>query len=308
MADLGTVSIMSECVHHWDIDSLNHGICRKCGTMKQFPTLAEINLARVGNKPSSFNRGNAQPLESSEVPGRKRGRPAGSKNKPKIPAEVQIEQKPVPDPEPSPPPAEVPEVEKETRPPGKCKNCGSVNSVKYGIRNGRQKYQCLDCKKVFTDFNADYGMHTPKDIVDHALLMFDEGKYSQRQIIDEMTVKYGFKPSTATVCHWLDKYRPGRTRRTRGPMTMGVLLATAITSSLDKFKSVLEEEHDTDVHVEDIFMEAQVELWIDLPEIIGEWISKVGKLSASHRGCIKALEGVKSFLERIEALKPPSLD
>ena len=32
----------------------------------------------------------------------------------------------------------------------KCKFCNSLITHKYGIRLGRQRYKCLDCKKVFT--------------------------------------------------------------------------------------------------------------------------------------------------------------
>jgi len=35
-----------------------------------------------------------------------------------------------------------------------CPHCGSVKSIKYGTRNGRQRYLCKDCGKTFGDTNG----------------------------------------------------------------------------------------------------------------------------------------------------------
>lgn len=33
----------SKCTHHWDLDSSNHGTCRKCKLQRQFPTERDIS-------------------------------------------------------------------------------------------------------------------------------------------------------------------------------------------------------------------------------------------------------------------------
>lgn len=38
-----------------------------------------------------------------------------------------------------------------------CPHCGSVSVIKYGRhQNGRQKYRCKDCKKIFGDTNGTF--------------------------------------------------------------------------------------------------------------------------------------------------------
>ncbi len=42
-----------------------------------------------------------------------------------------------------------------------CKNCGSANTVKYGILNGIQRYFCKDCNRKFTELDTLPRMKTP---------------------------------------------------------------------------------------------------------------------------------------------------
>lgn len=38
-----------------------------------------------------------------------------------------------------------------------CPHCGSINVIKNGRhQNGRQKYRCKDCKKIFGDTNGTF--------------------------------------------------------------------------------------------------------------------------------------------------------
>lgn len=42
-----------------------------------------------------------------------------------------------------------------------CPHCGSVSVIKYGRhQNGRQKYRCKDCKKIFGDTNGTFLYHS----------------------------------------------------------------------------------------------------------------------------------------------------
>jgi len=53
---------MTQCVHHWVIDSKNQGACRNCGEGKQFPTLQEVFGETLAGNPWRNNR----PLKPKE--------------------------------------------------------------------------------------------------------------------------------------------------------------------------------------------------------------------------------------------------
>jgi len=87
----------TECIHHWQIDALNYGICQKCGEERQFPAFNDIHVDYVGSKnryanmPSSVlikpgrNTMEKAPETSTGTEPRRRGRPPGRKGLAKVP-------------------------------------------------------------------------------------------------------------------------------------------------------------------------------------------------------------------------------
>jgi len=86
----------AECIHHWQIDVLNYGICKKCGEERQFPAFGDIHVDYVGSKkrsegmPSSIlikpgrNTMKKAPETSTETEPKRRGRPPKDKELAKV--------------------------------------------------------------------------------------------------------------------------------------------------------------------------------------------------------------------------------
>jgi transposase-like protein len=56
-----------------------------------------------------------------------------------------------------------------------CKNCDSVNTVKIGKVNNKQRYKCKDCGKTFLDVDTFVGMRNKKQIIAVAMDLYFDG-------------------------------------------------------------------------------------------------------------------------------------
>ena len=85
------------------------------------------------------------------------------------------------------------------------KNCpcyGSVSGKNIRIHSKRDmRYQCAYCKKTWVAHRGDmyYGLRAPKEKIDRALRLYDEGK-SVREIAREVGV------SPSTVQRWSARF------------------------------------------------------------------------------------------------------
>lgn len=61
--------------------------------------------------------------------------------------------------------------------PIKCKWCGSIDTMKYGIRDGVQQYICLKCRRRFNTKDAPYKMRTTVEQIGASLKMFYDGLF-----------------------------------------------------------------------------------------------------------------------------------
>jgi len=89
--------------------------------------------------------------------------------------------------------------------PIKCKWCGSMDIVKYGIREGVQEYLCKHCGRKFTTKDAPYGMRTPTEQIGMCLTMFYNG-LSFSDLARSLAETYQNPVSRSTVYRWITKY------------------------------------------------------------------------------------------------------
>jgi transposase-like protein/predicted RNA-binding Zn-ribbon protein involved in translation (DUF1610 family) len=89
--------------------------------------------------------------------------------------------------------------------PIKCPRCGSLDIMKYGIRNGVQEYICSKCKRKFTARDLPFGMRTPIDQVGASLTMYYNG-LSLADIAQYLKQTHNNPVDRSTVYHWLIKF------------------------------------------------------------------------------------------------------
>lgn len=87
----------------------------------------------------------------------------------------------------------------------KCKNCESINVIKWGNYKGVQRYKCKDCNRKFKADDALFAMKTPAPQVSASLNMYYEGM-SIAAIRRNLKQQFGNMPSTATIYEWVQKY------------------------------------------------------------------------------------------------------
>lgn len=86
-----------------------------------------------------------------------------------------------------------------------CKYCGSLEIMKYGIREGEQEYICKKCRRKFTNRDTPFYMRTPVDQIGASLSMYYEG-LSLSDIARQLAVTYNNPVNPSTVYLWLLKY------------------------------------------------------------------------------------------------------
>jgi len=92
-----------------------------------------------------------------------------------------------------------------TETPVACKNCNSVNVVKFGKYKGVQRYWCKDCERKFKfDSGAFHGKVSAK-YISQALAEFYTGD-SVQDISNNLNQQYGYKPSKSVIWKWVVKY------------------------------------------------------------------------------------------------------
>lgn len=86
-----------------------------------------------------------------------------------------------------------------------CKFCFSTNIIKYGKQNGKQYYQCKDCKRRFVN-NIDFEnmKYNPK-IIALTLDLYFKG-VSLRKISHHLKQFYELNVSHKSVYNWIEKY------------------------------------------------------------------------------------------------------
>lgn len=89
--------------------------------------------------------------------------------------------------------------------PIKCPRCGSLETMKYGMRNEIQEYLCSKCKRKFTDRDLPFGMRTPIDQIGASLNMYYSG-LSLTDVAQHLKTTYDNPVDRSTIYHWLIKY------------------------------------------------------------------------------------------------------
>lgn len=95
-----------------------------------------------------------------------------------------------------------------------CKHCGSTDIIKWGVREGRQVYQCKACNRVFVYNNAISGMRYPVEQIATAVGLFYDGLSIDaiRRQIDSIFHVY---PSDSTVYDWIVRFSEKATNEAR---------------------------------------------------------------------------------------------
>lgn len=86
-----------------------------------------------------------------------------------------------------------------------CKNCDSQKTIKYGKANGKQRYKCKDCGKIFIDNDNFTRMRTQKHIISVAMDLYFEGM-SVRKIQRQIAYIFKVKVSQVSIYKWITKY------------------------------------------------------------------------------------------------------
>ena len=89
--------------------------------------------------------------------------------------------------------------------PIRCKFCGSLDIMKYGLRNGIQEYICQKCRRKFNDKDAPYRMRTTVEQLGASLNMFYDG-LSLADISRHLAETYHNPVSRSSVYRWIVKY------------------------------------------------------------------------------------------------------
>ena len=86
-----------------------------------------------------------------------------------------------------------------------CKWCGSLDIMKYGIRNGVQEYICQKCKRKFIAKDAPYKKQTPSEQIGASLNMY-YGGLSFSDIARHLKETYDNPVNESTVYRWVLDY------------------------------------------------------------------------------------------------------
>lgn len=89
--------------------------------------------------------------------------------------------------------------------PIKCPRCGSLDTAKYGIREGVQEYICLKCRSKFHVKDAPFGMRTPIEQIGASLNLYYTGS-SLTDIANHLSQTYNNPISRTSIYAWLIKY------------------------------------------------------------------------------------------------------
>jgi len=89
--------------------------------------------------------------------------------------------------------------------PIKCKFCGSLDIMKYGIRTGIQNYICRKCGRKFTEKDSPYHMQTTSEQIGAALNMYYDG-LSLSDIARHLGETYHNPVNPSTVYRWIIRY------------------------------------------------------------------------------------------------------
>lgn len=107
--------------------------------------------------------------------------------------------------EPKPPIAHLEERHFTEPEPIVCKWCGSLDIMKYGIRNGVQEYICQKCGRKFNAKDAPYKMRTTVEQIGASLNMFYDGM-SLSDIARHLDETYNNPVNRSSVYRWVVRY------------------------------------------------------------------------------------------------------
>jgi putative transposase len=86
-----------------------------------------------------------------------------------------------------------------------CKFCGSTNVVKFGTREGVQRFWCKDCERKFVDNKALPGFRTPVEWIGLALDSYYEGR-SLNSVCRQLEETYGETRADSLVYRWVTQF------------------------------------------------------------------------------------------------------
>lgn len=86
-----------------------------------------------------------------------------------------------------------------------CPHCQSSESIRFGMRRGKQRYRCQSCSRAFTDNGALPGRNVSPEIVGSALSSFFEGM-SYRDIRRHIRSLHGIDLEPSTIYRWVLEY------------------------------------------------------------------------------------------------------
>ncbi len=89
--------------------------------------------------------------------------------------------------------------------PIRCKWCGSLDVMKYGVRSGVQSYICRNCNRKFNAKDAPFHMWTSAEQIGAALGMFYDGM-SLAKIARHLNDNYHNPVNPSTVYRWVIRY------------------------------------------------------------------------------------------------------
>ncbi|MCX5995960.1 MAG: DDE-type integrase/transposase/recombinase [Chloroflexi bacterium] len=86
-----------------------------------------------------------------------------------------------------------------------CPRCGSLDVMKYGVRNGTQNYICRNCSSKFNNKDAPFHMWTSTEQIGASLNMFYDGM-SLAKIARHLNENYKNPVNPSTVYRWVIRY------------------------------------------------------------------------------------------------------
>jgi putative transposase len=89
--------------------------------------------------------------------------------------------------------------------PVTCKNCQSINIIKFGKYKGVQRYWCKDCDRKFKADGTQFHMKKPSGYISSAVSEYYRGM-SINDIRSQLKQEYGYYPSKSVIFKWVNKY------------------------------------------------------------------------------------------------------
>lgn len=96
-----------------------------------------------------------------------------------------------------------------------CKYCGSTDVMKYGLKEGVQRFLCKTCGRRFVANNALPGMRYQPERIAAAVSLFYDG-LSLADIQGQMRQLYGETPSDSTVYEWIVRFTKEAVAKSEG--------------------------------------------------------------------------------------------